>query len=135
MLHYLQKEDSVLCFYCVTAIQRKLPVTGYCDKTFTETGFNNWQKACSKFSKHEQSVCHRYPVDMIIKSSWMRCLAVLTPKRRPRTEKLCTLFCPLYVFLFSKDYLCEGVLLLMDVVNPTVILCSYYKCARMIFPI
>ena len=44
-------------------------MTGYCDKTFTETGFNNWQKACHKFSKHEQSVCHRLTVDMIIKSS------------------------------------------------------------------
>ena len=44
-------------------------MTGYCDKTFTETGFNNWQKACHIFSKHEESVCHRHAVDMIIKSS------------------------------------------------------------------
>ena len=40
---------------------------------------------------------------------WMRCLVVLMPKRRLRTEKLCTLFCLLYVFLLSKDYLCEGI--------------------------
>ena len=52
-LHYLQEEDSVLCFYCATAVQRKTPLTGYIDKTFTETGFNNWQKALSKFKKHE----------------------------------------------------------------------------------
>ena len=45
-VHYLQEEDSLLCFYCATAIQRKLPMTGYYDKTFTE--------ACYKFIKHEQ---------------------------------------------------------------------------------
>ena len=67
-LHYLQEEDSVLCFYCATTIQRKIPLTGYTDKTFTETGFNNWQKALHKFSKHEQSTCHRYAVDTITKS-------------------------------------------------------------------
>ena len=32
-------------------------------KTFTETGFNNWQKALSKFKKHEHSTCHRFAVD------------------------------------------------------------------------
>ena len=45
-LHYLQEEDSVLCFYCATAVQRKMPLT---DKTFTETGFNNWQKVLKTF--------------------------------------------------------------------------------------
>ena len=68
-LHYLQEEDSVLCFYCATAVQRKTPLTGYTDKTFIETGSNNWQKALRKFKKHEQSTCHRFAVDTIIKSS------------------------------------------------------------------
>ena len=59
----------MLCFYCATAVQRKTPLTGYTDKTFIETGFNNWQKALRKFKKHEQSTCHRFAVDTIIKSS------------------------------------------------------------------
>ena len=55
-VHYLQEEDSLLCFYCATAIQCKLPMTGYYDKTSTETGFSNLEKARHKFRKHEQSV-------------------------------------------------------------------------------
>ena len=46
-----------------------MPLTGYTDKTFTEIGFNNWQKALKKFSKHEQSSCHRHAVDMVMKRS------------------------------------------------------------------
>ena len=46
--HYLQEEDSVLCFYCSTAVQREIPITGYTDNTFFETCFNNWQKALHK---------------------------------------------------------------------------------------
>ena len=30
---------------------------------------NNWQKALRKLKKHEQSTCHRFAVDTIIKSS------------------------------------------------------------------
>ena len=33
-LHYLQQEDSVLCFYCAAAVQRRMPLTGYTDKTY-----------------------------------------------------------------------------------------------------
>ena len=68
-LHYSQEEDSVLCFYCATAVQQKIPLTGYADKTFAQTGFNNWQKALHKFRKHELSRCHRFAVDTITRSS------------------------------------------------------------------
>ena len=65
-LHYIQEDDAVLCFYCTRAVQRKLPLGGYVEKSFTETGFNNWQKALHKFSKHEQSACHRAAFDIIM---------------------------------------------------------------------
>ena len=59
----------VLCFYCATAVQRKLRLGGYVETSFTEIGFSNWQKALHKFSKHEQSACHWAPFDMIPKTS------------------------------------------------------------------
>ena len=31
-LYYLQEEDAVLCFYCASAVQLKMPNTGYTDK-------------------------------------------------------------------------------------------------------
>ena len=65
-LHYIQEDDAVLCFYCTRAVQRKLPLGGYVEKSFIETGFNNWQKALHKFSKHEQSACHRAAFDIIM---------------------------------------------------------------------
>lgn len=68
-LHYLPAEDSVLCFYCGTAVQHKMPMTGQFDPTFTEVGFNNWQKALEKFNKHEKSKCHKHAVDMVQKKS------------------------------------------------------------------
>ena len=59
----------MLCFYCATAVQRKLPLGGYVETSFTETGFSNWQKALHKFSKHEQSACHQAAFDMISQTS------------------------------------------------------------------
>lgn len=68
-LHYVQENDMVLCFYCAAAVQGKLPLGGYVETSFTETGFSNWQKALHKFSKHEQSACHQAAFDMISKAS------------------------------------------------------------------
>jgi hypothetical protein len=65
-LHYLQEEDSVLCFYCASAVQQKMPIAGHTEQAFTEVGFNNWQKALQKFSKHERSACHRHAADLIL---------------------------------------------------------------------
>ena len=59
----------MLCFYCATAIQQKMPITGYTDKIFTETSFNNWQKALEKFRKHEQSIFHRNALGMVEKNT------------------------------------------------------------------
>uniref|UniRef100_H3AM22 DUF4371 domain-containing protein n=1 Tax=Latimeria chalumnae TaxID=7897 RepID=H3AM22_LATCH len=64
-LHYLQEQDSAVCFYCATAVQQKMPQTNYIDNTFTKAGFSNWQKAKLKFSKHEQSGFHKNAVEMV----------------------------------------------------------------------
>ena len=43
----VQEDDSILCFYCATAIQNRIPVTG-------QPILLNWvqQKAIAKFNKH-----------------------------------------------------------------------------------
>ena len=46
-----------------------MPLTGYTDENFTETGFNYWQKTLHKLIKHEQSALHQCAVDIIKKSS------------------------------------------------------------------
>jgi len=51
-LHYLQETDSVICFDCAAASERKFPISAYVDKVFTETGFNNWQKALININSH-----------------------------------------------------------------------------------
>ena len=42
-LHYQEESDSVLCFYCLVAEKRELPVTGNWDLTFSRKGFSNWK--------------------------------------------------------------------------------------------
>ena len=64
-LHYLEDEDVILCFYCATAVERKMPMTGYMDTIFSALGFYNWKKAVEKFSKHERSACHLHALMMI----------------------------------------------------------------------
>lgn len=68
-LHYIHENDSVLCFYCATAVQRKLPLGGYVHKCVTETRFNNWKKAIKNIEKHERSACHHAAFDMMSKTS------------------------------------------------------------------
>ena len=46
-----------------------MPLTGYTDETFTESGFSNCQKALKKFSKHEQLSCHRHAVNIVLQTS------------------------------------------------------------------
>ena len=36
----VQEDDSILCFYCATAVQNRIPVTGH---LFSSTGFNKRQ--------------------------------------------------------------------------------------------
>ncbi len=66
-IHYVQEKDAVVCSDCTIAIQRKMPISGYVDKVFTETGFNNWQKALQKCDKHQQSQSHKFAVNMVMR--------------------------------------------------------------------
>ena len=54
-LHYLESTDSVLCFYCMVADRRGLPVTKNKDEAFCKAGFTNWKKALEKFEKHQNT--------------------------------------------------------------------------------
>ena len=66
-LHYLQEEDSVLCFYCASAVQQKMPIAGHTEnKPLQKSASITWQKALQKFSKHERSACHRHAGDLIL---------------------------------------------------------------------
>ncbi len=44
-----------------------MPISGYVDKVFTETGFSNWQKALQKFHKHQQSQSHKFAANMVMR--------------------------------------------------------------------
>ncbi len=45
-----------------------MPISGYVDKVFTETGFSNWQKALQKFHKlHQQSQSHKFAAHMVMR--------------------------------------------------------------------
>ena len=68
-LHYIEEEDAVLCFYCATAVQLKMPMRGYMDTVFSTSGFFNWKKALDKFSKHDQSACHCDALSMVAAAS------------------------------------------------------------------
>ena len=68
-LHYIEEEDAVLCFYCATAVQLKMPMRGYMDTVFSTSGFFNWKKALDKFSKHDQSACHCDAISMVAAAS------------------------------------------------------------------
>lgn len=85
----------MLCFYCATAVQRKLRLGGYVETSFTEIGFSNWQKALHKFSKHEQSACHQAAFDMISKTSKavdaMLCTSLAKEKTDNRKAMLTTI--------------------------------------------
>ena len=41
--HYVQENDTVLCFYCATAVQRKLRLGGYVETNFTYPKFHQWE--------------------------------------------------------------------------------------------
>jgi hypothetical protein len=69
-LHYQEADDSVFCFYCLVAYKRGvvLPaLTKNWDDKFTRIGFTNWKKALTKFEKHQNSVCHRDALDMVVR--------------------------------------------------------------------
>ena len=64
-LHYVAESDSVLCFSCVKAVEKKLirmdSLRGA--NTFVHGGFANWRKAKEKFKEHEKSWMHNHAVE------------------------------------------------------------------------
>ncbi len=66
-LHYRINTDSVLCFTCVYAIQKKLmTVSSRKDNAFMDNGFCNWKKATEKFSEHAMSLTHKLAEEKIL---------------------------------------------------------------------
>ncbi len=57
-----------------------MPISGYVDKVFTETGFSNWQKALQKFDKHQQSQSHKFAANMVMRDG--RQYAILVDERQ-----------------------------------------------------
>ena len=66
-LHYQEGTDSVLCFYCMVADMRGLPVTKNKDEAFCKVGFTNWKKALEKFEKHQNTGSHHEAVELVVK--------------------------------------------------------------------
>ncbi|KAJ8019527.1 hypothetical protein HOLleu_41161 [Holothuria leucospilota] len=63
-LHYLEINDSVLCYTCITADkQKKLINARNSEKAFLVEGFWNWNKALEKFRDHQKCTCHRLAVE------------------------------------------------------------------------
>ena len=70
-LHYLEADDSVVCFYCLVAEMRGLSSSAAvrnksADDAFIRTGFSNWKKALEKFEKHQSSLSHRDAIDQVV---------------------------------------------------------------------
>ena len=64
-LHYQEGSDTVLCFYCMVAEMRNLPVSRNKDDVFCKSGFTNWKKALEKFDEHQKTLSHHEAVDVI----------------------------------------------------------------------
>ena len=52
-----------MCFYCLVAEKRRLPVTANWDITFSRKGFSNWKKVLEKFGN---AVSHRKAVELTL---------------------------------------------------------------------
>ncbi len=62
-LHYLENQDTVLCFTCAQANQQdKIQWSSNADKSFISKGFYNWKDATVKFVQHLASSCHKEAV-------------------------------------------------------------------------
>lgn len=69
-LHYLENQDSVLCFNCSQASeQKKLQWSSSADLAFISKGFSNWKDATVKFSMHAASKCHKEAVLKMVTST------------------------------------------------------------------
>lgn len=68
-LHYIEGRDATLCLFCTKAEQDgHLLSNRNKERTFITKGFSNWKKATEGFRKHEQSMCHKNAVSMMVTS-------------------------------------------------------------------
>lgn len=59
-LHYDEKNDSVLCFYCHCQEKRgNLKDQRNKEEAYISKGFSNWKKAPKCFYSHQESSCHQ----------------------------------------------------------------------------
>ena len=67
-LHYIQEDDSVLCFYFATAVQNRMPVTGY--SMFSITGLATGKKLLrNSINMHNLQAIAMHAVDMAVMGS------------------------------------------------------------------
>ena len=59
-LHYVKESDCLVCFSCISAVEKKLIRQDVVrlDNTFVKGGFTNWRKSSEKFKEHERSDAH-----------------------------------------------------------------------------
>ena len=62
-LHYLEDQDSVLCFICAKASHlKKIQWSSNFDLAFISKGYSNWKDATNKFQQHALSKAHKEAV-------------------------------------------------------------------------
>ncbi len=116
-----------------------MPISGYVDKVFTETGFSNWQKALQKFDKHQQSQSHKFAASMVMRERRKargvnEILSSAHAQEMEHNRKNFLLFYLLYVFLQDKVYQYMVTIILMmpfmAVVSLMGTLCNCYTFVR-----
>lgn len=65
-LHYIEDKDVVFCFHCALAHKKQMLKTSNPDASFIQIGFSNWKDATIRFSKHEQSTCHKSAMQTMV---------------------------------------------------------------------
>ncbi len=65
-IHYIESNDSVLCYVCMQAIKQKKMSEKRADNAFITRGYHNWKDAVVAFKKHEESVCHKEATDVML---------------------------------------------------------------------
>ena len=66
-LHYIEAQDSVLCYICVNASLENKMSSAYVESAFLSKGFTSWKDATKSFSNHEQCISHKEAVLRFVK--------------------------------------------------------------------
>ena len=106
------------------------------EKVFTETGFNNWQKALVKFRKHERSDCHRSAVSMIEKNTKDvgEMLSAAHAVKKAENQKVSLTILSSIRFLAHQGLPLRGNSVILQVTRHTVISSNFYNCTKRMYP-